>query len=1225
METPTTRPERWAAFRALLAERVVVLDGAMGTLIQLEELDEAGFRGDVYREHGKPLHNCNDVLPVSQPEIMRRLHKRYLEAGADVIETNTFNATAVAMEDYGLEGQIHALNVAGARVACEARDAWERAHPGDVRFVAGSMGPTNKTCSMSPRQDDPAYRAVDFDTMAAAYKEQARGLIEGGVDLLLPETVIDTLNLKACLYAIEELKEELGLQRLPVLASLTMVQEHSDRILSGQTIEALWYSIQHVDLDAVLINCALGPEQMRPHVSEMHRLIPLPIGCYPNAGLPNELGGFDASPDDLSSVLGEMAEDGWLNLAGGCCGTRPEHVAAIAQAVRDATPRAIPEVQRRSSYSGMLPYVITEDSNFTMIGERTNVAGSKKFLRLIKRGEFEKATEVARQQVEGGANIIDVNMDEGLLDGPASMTHFLNQIGAEPDIAAIPVMVDSSDWAVLSAGLRCLQGKGIANSISLKEGEADFLAKARQLRRLGAAMVVMGFDEEKQAVEVEHKVAIAERAYRLLTEQVGVAPEDIIYDPNVLAVATGMEEHDRYALNFIEACREIRRRLPGMKLSGGISNVSFSFRGNDPVREAMHAVFLYHAIQAGLDMGIVNAGQLAVYDDLDPDLRERVEDVILARRPDATDRLMEVAEQLRGTKTERKVDLAWREAPLAERLSHALLHGIVEFIDQDTEEARQTYPSPLSIIEGPLMDGMNVVGELFGAGKMFLPQVVKSARVMQKAVAILEPYMEREAGQHRGRVLMATVKGDVHDIGKNIVGVVLACNGYDIVDLGVMTPADRILTRARECNADLIGLSGLITPSLHEMVHVAEEMEAQGFTTPLLIGGATTSAKHTAIKIAPVYGGGVVHVKDASKAVEVVGELVLDEERRQQLLKTTREEQDAARETFLRRQASANMASLAEARAGRAALAWQPEDLAQPRELGVFEVSVSAAELVPYIDWTPFFSTWELRGTYPSILDKPNVGPRARELKADADEMLERISVEGWLAPRGVYGFFRAHSEGDDVVVLDGDQERARFPMLRQQIKTSGKRPYQCLADFVAPHDSGVADHLGAFAVTAGHGIEEHLARFRAEHDEYQAILLQALADRLAEAFAEHLHERVRSLWGYDEVGRQPVSDLIRERYRGIRPAPGYPACPDHNLKTTLFSLLDAEQRAGVSLTSHLAMQPASSVSGLYFAHPEARYFAVGSLGRDQVEDYAQRRGVPLKEAERWLQTNLGY
>jgi len=1215
--------DRADAFRALLAERIAVMDGGMGSLIFAAELDEAGYRGDLFREHPKSLENAVEVLNLTQPDLIRGIHRKYLDAGADIVETNTFNGTRVSLAEFDLEDRVHEVNAAAARLAREACDASEAEHEGTVRFVAGAMGPTNKTASVSPKTDDPAYRAITFAELRDAYREQAEGLVDGGADLLLVETGFDTLNMKAALFAVEDLKRERGLP-IPVIASVT-ITDVAGRNLSGQTPEAFWHSVRHVDLAAVSLNCALGPKEMRPFLQELAGVATVPVACYPNAGLPNEFGGFDETPADVAGAIAEFADEGWLNVAGGCCGTTPAHIAAIAAAVRGKPPREVPASDGRLALSGIDPFV-HRPGVFTVIGERTNVAGSRRFKRLIKKAEFEEATEVARHQVEGGANVLDVCMDAALIDGVESMRTFLNQIAAEPDIARIPVMVDSSDFEVIEAGLQCLQGKGIANSISLEPGEEELLARARRIRRYGAAMVVMGFDEGGQATEADHKFEIAARAYRLLTEQAGVPPEDIIYDPNVLPICTGIDEHRRYALDFIEATKRIKAELPGMKVSGGISNLSFSFVGNDHVREAMHACFLYHAIQAGLDMAIVNAGQLAVYDEVEPRLRDLIEDALFDRRDDATERLVDYAGEVKGEGKQREVDLSWREAPLGKRFEHALLKGVTDFVDEDVAEALATYPTPLGIIEGPLMDGMNVVGDLFGAGKMFLPQVVKSARVMQKAVALIEPHLERDEGQTRGKLVIATVKGDVHDIGKNIVGVVLGCNGYEVIDLGVMCPADKILKKAREVGADVVGLSGLITPSLREMVTAAKEMQREGFEVPLLIGGATTSRRHTAVKIAPEYAPPVVHVKDASKAVDVIGAL-LEDKRRDAFVADNEAEQAATREDFEKKQTRLPLVPIAEARARPTKVVWRQEDLPTPARLGVEALEPDLKEVAGYIDWTPFFHTWELKGVYPGILDHPQKGPKARELKADADAVLAQLLETRALGARAVYGLFRAFADGDDVVVLsdDGASERVRLPMLRQQQQKRGERPYQSLADFVAPRETGLVDHIGAFCVTTGHGVREVVARYEADHDQYNAIMVQALADRLAEALAEWLHERVRSAWGYDEVGRLPVTDLIKERYQGIRPAPGYPACPDHTLKPPLFELLGATDRTGVTLTESLAMAPASSVSGMYFAHPKAQYFAVGPVAKDQVEDFAARNGVPLKDAEDWLGPTLGY
>jgi len=1216
---PATRraAPRTADLKAILAERILVLDGATGTRIQTEELQEADFRGERFKDHSDELLNLNDLLVLTQPELILGIHGEYLAAGADVIETNTFNANSISLADYGLSELVYEINLEAAKLAKQAVANFEAEHPNEKRFVAGSIGPTSRMLSMSQDVNDPASRNTSFEELRGTYYDQVRGLVEGGVDLLLPETNIDTLNLKACLFAIDQVLSERGVA-IPTIASVTFIQEGSDRTLSGQTLQAFLASIRHADLLGVTINCALGPIHMRAQVQELAQRCPLVTGCYPNAGLPNEFGGFDMDPESMAKVLAEFAEAGWLNIVGGCCGTMPTHIKAIADAVRGLPKRELPELEERTTFSGLDAYEFREDANLTMVGERTNVAGSRKFLRLIRQEKFEEAVEIARKQVEGGANLIDVCMDEALLDGKACMTTFLNQIASEPDVARVPVMVDSSDFEILEAGLKCVQGKGVANSLSLKDGEELFLERARIVRRYGAAVVIMAFDEVGQATGVERRVEIASRAYRLLTEEAGFLPQDIIFDLNVYPVATGLEADERNSLDFIEAIAAVKKLFPEVRFSGGVSNVSFSYRGNDVVREAMHAVFLYHAIQAGLDMAIVNAGQLTVLDEVDADLREAVEDVILARKAGATDRLTEIAERYLGQKTVRAEDTAWREEPLPERIKHALLHGVVTFVQEDMAEALATYPTPLSVIEGPLMDGMSVVGELFGAGKMFLPQVVKSARVMQKAVAELTPHMQRKAGETRGKILLATVKGDVHDIGKNIVGVVLGCNGFEIVDMGVMVSCENILKKAREISADYVGLSGLITPSLHEMVHVAKEMKRQEFDVPLLIGGATTSRKHTAVKIAPEYDQ-TLHVLDATCAVDVLSALT-DKDARAKLLAETLTEQEAARVAFAKRADKKPLLPWADAKLNRLQLEFS--DLGQPA-LGVQLLQPSLAEVREYIDWTPFFTTWQLRGTYPKILERPGVGEKAKELKADADAMLDQIVNEGWFQPQAIYGLFPAASEGEDIVVLDEARQevRARFPMLRQQSQLK-RGPNLSLADFVAPRESGAEDHLGAFVVTAGPGAGEAAARFRADHDEYQAIMVQALGDRIAEALAEWLHERVRAEWGYEPVGTHSKADLIRERYRGIRPAPGYPASPDHLLKPRLFSLL-GEEPIGVTLTESMAMLPASSVSGLYFAHPDARYFGVGRIGQDQVADYAARMEIEIETAQRWLAPNL--
>ncbi|HZD40182.1 MAG TPA: methionine synthase, partial [Terriglobales bacterium] len=1145
-----------------LAREILLFDGAMGTMIQRLKLDENDFRGQAYAGHRRPLKGCNDLLSITQSAAIARIHAAYLEAGADILETNTFNANSISLADNGLEQEAYAINVAAARVARGVVDEANRRSPERRCFVAGAIGPTNKTASLSPDVNRPAFRSVSFMQLVEAYREQVRGLIEGGVDLLLPETTFDTLNLKACLFAIETLFEERHV-RLPVFASVT-ITDRSGRTLSGQTLDAFLASIAHARLTAVGINCAFGPDLMTPFVEELSRLSPLPVFAYPNAGLPNEFGEYDLGPAEMAKALGSWASNGWLNLVGGCCGTTPEHIAAIADRVRGAIPRDAPPHHGFTHLSGLESLVIRPESNFIMVGERTNVAGSRKFARLIREERYEDALAVAREQVEGGANILDVNMDEGMLDSAQVMTQFLSYLAAEPDIAKLPIMVDSSNFDVLEAGLRCLQGKGVVNSISLKEGEEEFKRRARLIKRYGAAVIVMAFDEEKQATTVEHKVRIAERAHRILTREIGFDEADVIFDPNILTVATGMEEHNDYAINFIEATKQIKRLFPRCHVSGGVSNVSFSFRGNDPVREAMHAAFLYHAIQAGMDMGIVNAGQLAVYEEIPKDLLERVEDVLFNRRPDATERLVEFAEQVKGTKKIALAEEDWRSKSVEQRLSHALVKGIVEYIEADLDEALKQYDRPLSIIEGPLMDGMNVVGDLFGQGKMFLPQVVKSARVMKKAVAYLTPLMEAEKqaaqrSERRTTLVFATVKGDVHDIGKNIVGVVLGCNNYDVIDLGTMVPADKIIETAIEKKADIIGLSGLITPSLDEMAHVAAEMSRRGLEVPLLIGGATTSKRHTAVKIAPAYSHETVYVVDASRAVPIVGALS-KADTRPVLAEENRKEQEKIREQYKSR-AGTQLLTYEEAMRRKPRLDWDQHQITVPEFTGRRVLAdVSLSVLVPYIDWSPFFHTWEIRGRYPDLLDDPDRGPAARELFANAQELLRRIVAERLFKARGVYGFFPANSAGDDLVLYTDPargRELTRFHTLRQQKDNERRKAQMALADFVAPQESGFVDYVGAFAVTAGHGTQELAEQFENEHDQYNAIMTKALADRLAEAFAEYLHKRVRDEWGYGKNEHLTNADFIAERYRGIRPAPGYPACPDHTEKPILFNLLN--------------------------------------------------------------------
>ena len=1212
----------------LLGERIVVLDGAMGTMIQARRLREEDYRGREFANHPKSLRLNNDVLSITQPELIADIHRQYLEAGADIIETNTFNANAISLAEYGLQSHVYDINVAAARVARRAAEQSGSSHLGRQAFVAGSIGPASRSASVSQDVSNAGARSVTFEQLRQAYYDQARGLLDGGVDVLLVETVFDTLNAKAALFAIDQLFEERG-RRVPVMASVTIVDQ-SGRNLSGQTAEAFWISVSHMQLLSVGINCALGAKQMRQFLDDLARVAPLPVSCYPNAGLPNAFGGFDETPESMAADLGDFARQGWLNIVGSCCGSTPAHTRAIAEAVRGVTPRVPPPPDHLTRLSGLEPLVLRPDMNFVNIGERTNVTGSPKFSKLILAGDYEGALGVARQQVEGGAQLIDVNVDEGMLDSEEVMTTFLNHVASEPDIARLPIMIDSSKWSVIEAGLKCVQGKGVVNSISLKEGEEVFKERARLIRRYGAAVVVMAFDERGQADTVERKVEICTRSYRILTGEVGFPPQDIILDPNILTVATGMEEHNEYAVAYIEAARQIKTTLPYAKVSGGVSNISFSFRGNNTVREAMHSAFLYHAIRAGMDMGIVNAGQLAVYEEIPKDLLDLVEDVLLNRRPDATERLLAFADSVKQRGKVEAEEEAWRRAPVEERLSHALVKGIVDYIEADTEEARQKYAKPLQVIEGPLMDGMNIVGDLFGSGKMFLPQVVKSARVMKKAVAYLLPFMETEkqagGAQSQGKIVMATVKGDVHDIGKNIVGVVLGCNSYEVIDLGVMVPSEKLLATAREQKADMIGASGLITPSLDEMVHLAKEMERQGFTIPLLIGGATTSRLHTAVKIAPVYSHPVVHVQDASRAVGVVSSLK-SAELRENFAEDNRRLQEKLRESH--RPQAQPLIPLEEARRRKATFDWTRVDVRQPEFTGVKACeSVPLEEIVPFIDWTPFFAAWELRGTYPKILDDPTVGARARELLDDAQALLARIVSEKLLTARAVIGFFPAASVGDDVEVYS-DESRSGvltvFHFLRQQMEKAAGQPTYSLADFISPEDCGVRDYLGAFAVSASFCLESLTARFERDHDDYNSIMAKALADRLAEALAELTHKRARGAWGYGKEEGLTNDDLIHERYRGIRPAPGYPACPDHTEKGLLWDLLGVEKRTGIKLTESFAMYPGASVSGFYFAHPEARYFAVGKIDRDQVLDYSRRKGMDVKTVERWLAPNLNY
>jgi 5-methyltetrahydrofolate--homocysteine methyltransferase len=1217
----------------LLAKRILVLDGAMGTMIQRLKLTDADFRGERFKSHPNDLKGDNDVLVLTKPDAIAAIHAEYLDAGSDIIETNTFNSTTVSQADYGLEAICYELNFEAAKLARRVTDEWTKKTPDKPRFVAGSMGPTVKTLSISPDVGNPAFRAITFDEMKNAFKEQAKGLVDGGSHILLVETQIDTLNAKAALVAIEELFAE-GTPRVPVIVSATLT-DRSGRTLSGQTLDAFYVSVEHVKPFAVGLNCALGAREMRPYLAELARTVPGHVSCYPNAGLPNAFGAYDEKPEETAALVKDFADSGFVNIIGGCCGTTPDHIRAIAAAVKDIPPRIAGSTGSSDStgstgshfttLSGLEPLTIRPDSNFQMIGERTNVTGSKRFERLVKAKDWAGASAVALDQVRGGANIIDVNMDEGMLDSEACMTEFLNYIATEPEIARLPIMIDSSKWSVIQAGLKCVQGKAVVNSISLKEGEADFLKKAAIVRRFGAAMIVMAFDEKGQADTVERKVEICKRAYKLLTEKAGVDPSDIIFDPNVLAIATGLEEHNDYGKFFIEATRLIKAACPGVKISGGISNLSFSFRGNEVVREAIHSAFLFHAIKAGLDMGIVNAGQLIVYEDIPKDLLEHVEDIIFNRRPDATERMVTFAEQVKGSGTKRENDLRWRDSTVEARLSHALVHGVVDFIEQDAEEARVKYGRPLLVIEGPLMDGMKVVGELFGAGKMFLPQVVKSARAMKRAVAYLEPFMAAEKAErlaaggaaersNAGKVLTATVKGDVHDIGKNIVGVVLGCNNYEVIDLGVMVSCDKILQEAVDRKVDIIGLSGLITPSLDEMVFVASEMERRHITLPLLIGGATTSPQHTAVKIAPEFSQPTVHVPDASRVVDVVASLISGDQK-PAFDASNRAHQAKLREQHAGRRDRPTL-TIAKARENRLRLDFT--DVAVPSFTGARKVDVALEDLVPFIDWQFFFAAWEMKGRFPAILDHPELGAPARDLYNQAQTILKQIVSGKLVRASGVYGFWKANAEGDDIVLDNG----VCFPMLRQQEVIADNKPNRSLADFIAPANTGVQDYLGAFAVTAGLGVDELVKKYEAKHDDYSAIIVKALADRLAEAFAEYLHAQARQDWGF---GDQLANDeLIDEKYRGIRPAYGYPACPDHSEKGRLFDLLGARS-VGLQLTDSFAMTPAASVSGLYFSHPQSKYFAIQRVAQDQVEDYAKRKGTSTTDVERWLRPVLTY
>ncbi|UJL38992.1 methionine synthase [Pantoea agglomerans] len=1218
------------ALKQQLAQRIMVLDGGMGTMIQSYKLEEEDYRGSRFADWPCDLKGNNDLLVLSKPAVIREIHDAYLAAGADILETNTFNATSIAMADYQMESLSAEINFEAARLARACADAWTAKTPDRPRYVAGVLGPTNRTCSISPDVNDPAYRNVTFNQLVEAYRESTRALVEGGSDIIMIETVFDTLNAKAAVYAVQTEMEALGVA-LPLMISGT-ITDASGRTLSGQTTEAFYNSLRHAEPLSFGLNCALGPDELRQYVAELSRIAEGYVTAHPNAGLPNAFGEYDLDAEVMAQQIGEWATAGFLNIIGGCCGTTPQHIAAMVAAVEGVAPRQLPTIPVACRLSGLEPLNITAESLFVNVGERTNVTGSAKFKRLIKEEKYNEALEVALQQVQSGAQIIDINMDEGMLDAEAAMVRFLNLIAGEPDIARVPIMIDSSKWEVIEKGLQCIQGKGIVNSISMKEGEAAFIHHARQVRRYGAAMVVMAFDEAGQADTRARKIEICRRAYRILTEQVGFPPEDIIFDPNIFAVATGIDEHNNYAMDFIGACEDIKRELPHAMISGGVSNVSFSFRGNDPVREAIHAVFLYYAIRKGMDMSIVNAGQLAIYDDLPAELREAVEDVILNRRDDGTERLLALAEKYRGGKSDgaQEKQLAeWRSWDVVKRLEYSLVKGITEFIEQDTEEARQQVPRPIEVIEGPLMSGMNVVGDLFGEGKMFLPQVVKSARVMKQAVAYLEPFIEasKEAGRSNGKIVLATVKGDVHDIGKNIVGVVLQCNNYEIIDLGVMVPGEKILKTAREVNADIIGLSGLITPSLDEMVNMAKEMERQGFTLPLLIGGATTSKAHTAVKIEQHYSGPTVYVQNASRTVGVVSSL-LSATLKEDFVARTRKEYETVRIQHARKKPRTPPVSLQAARDNATSIDWESYTPPVPHRPGVSQVEASIETLRNYIDWTPFFMTWSLAGKYPRIMEDEVVGEEAQRLFADANAMLDRLSQQSLLKPRGVVGVFPANRVGDDIH-LYSDERRDEILCvshhLRQQTEKTDFANY-CLADFVAPKSSGKADYLGAFAVTGGLEEDALAEAYDRQHDDYNKIMVKALADRLAEAFAEYLHERVRKvIWGFAPNENLSNEELIRENYQGIRPAPGYPACPEHTEKAAIWRLLAVEEQTGMKLTESFAMWPGASVSGWYFSHPDSRYFAVAQIQRDQVEDYAARKGMSVTEVERWLAPNLGY
>jgi len=1215
---------RYQQFKQLLEQQILFLDGAMGTMIQRLGLQEADYRGERFKDWPIDLKGNNDLLSLIRPDIIESIHKQYLDAGAHIVETNTFNATSISMHDYKMQELVSELNLTSAQLARKAADAAE-AKDGIPRFVAGVLGPTGRSASISPDANDPGYRNITFDELVEAYYESTTALVNGGVDILLIETIFDTLNAKAAVFAVKKYFDDHQIE-YPIMISGTITDE-SGRTMTGQTTEAFYNALSHAEPVSIGLNCALGPEKLRPYVEELSQIANCYVSAHPNAGLPNEFGEFDMLPDQMASEIVEWAEQGFLNIIGGCCGSSPDHIKAIVAAVQDLTPRAIPEIKPACRLSGLEAFNIDDDSLFINVGERTNVTGSARFLRLIKENNYDEALSVASQQVDNGAQIIDINMDEGMLDGAEAMTTFLNLVAAEPDIAKVPIMIDSSKWEVLEAGLKCIQGKGVVNSISLKEGEESFLQYAHLVRRYGAAAIVMAFDEQGQADSIERKVEICSRSYKLLTEEVGFPPEDIIFDPNIFAVATGLEEHNNYGVDFIEATRKIKQTLPHAKISGGVSNVSFSFRGNNPVREAIHAVFLYHAINAGMDMGIVNAGQLAIYDDIPQELKDRVEDVVLNRNPDATDILLTIADNYRGDAIggqNKGADLSWRKSAVGERLSYALVKGITEFIEEDTEEARQAFAEPIEVIEGPLMDGMNKVGDLFGSGKMFLPQVVKSARVMKKAVAYLMPYIEAGKAENvsssNGKILMATVKGDVHDIGKNIVGVVLQCNNYEVIDLGVMVPAETILKAAKEENCDIIGLSGLITPSLDEMVHMGKEMQRLGYTQPLMIGGATTSSIHTAVKIEPGCDFPVVHVLDASRAVGVAQKL-LSATLKENYLNELKANHQAIRDKRANKQSGQNKLSLAAAQVNKVKIDWSQYKPPVPDFLGikVFD-DYELSRLVNYIDWTPFFQTWELKGRYPAIFDNETIGHQAKQLYHDAQEMLDLIVTEKWIQAKAVIGIFPANSIQDDVEVSHNQGQSSHLHFIRQQMRKPINKANLCLADFIAPKDSGLDDYIGAFAVTTGIGIEEKIKEFEADHDDYSSIMLKALADRLAEAFAEKMHERIRKeFWSYAKDEELTNDMLIKEQYQGIRPAPGYPASPDHTEKATLWQLLDAEKNTGIQLTDSYAMFPAASVSGIYFSHPQSQYFGTGKIAEDQLKSYAERKGMSIDEMKRWL------